>query len=126
MVFLLLTNLPIAFAFLVVNMAAAYFFLGGVPGLIGVATGAFTSITTFTLLPIPFFILMGELIFHSGMGLNAVNVLDKWLGNLRGRLSLLAIIMGVIIGALSGSTIATCALLGAILLPQMLERQAKT
>ena len=122
MVFLLLTNLPIAFAFLVVNMVAAYFFLGGVPGLVGVVTGAFTSITTFTLLPVPFFILMGELLFHSGLGLNAVNVLDKWLGNLRGRLSLLAIIMGVIIGALSGSTIATCALLGTILLPQMLEK----
>src|SRR5512136_496458 len=122
MVFLLLTNLPIAFAFLVVNMVAAYYFLGGMPGLIGVVTGAFTSITTFTLLPVPFFVLMGELIFHSGLGLNAVNVLDKWLGNLRGRLSLLAIIMGVIIGALSGSTIATCALLGTILLPQMLEK----
>ena len=122
MVFLLLTNIPIAFAFLVVNMVGAYFFLGGLPGLVGVVTGAFTSITTFTLLPVPFFILMGELIFHSGLGLNAVNVLDKWLGNLRGRLSLLAIIMGVIIGALSGSTIATCALLGAILLPQMLEK----
>jgi tripartite ATP-independent transporter DctM subunit len=122
MVFLLLTNLPIAFAFLVVNMVAAYFFLGGIAGLIGVVTGTFTSITTFTLLPVPFFILMGELIFHTGLGLNAVNVLDKWLGNLRGRLSLLAIIMGVIIGALSGSTIATCALLGTILLPQMLEK----
>src|SRR5512136_3074811 len=122
MVFLLLTNLPIAFAFLVVNMVGAYFFLGGIPGLIAVVTGIFSSITTFTLLPVPFFILMGELIFHSGLGLNAVNVLDKWLGNLRGRLSLLAIIMGVIIGALSGSTIATCALLGTILLPQMLEK----
>ncbi len=65
---------------------------------------------------------MGELIFHSGLGLNAVNVLDKWLGKLRGRLSILAIIMGVIIGALSGSTIATCALLGTILLPEMLKR----
>jgi len=122
MVFMLLTNLPIAFAFLVVNMVAAYFFLGGIPGLVAVVTGVFTSITTFTLLPVPFFILMGELIFHSGLGLNAVNVLDKWLGNLRGRLSILAIIMGVIIGALSGSTIATCALLGTILLPQMLEK----
>jgi len=122
MVLLLLTNLPIAFSFLVVNMVAAYFFLGGIPGLIGTVTGAFTSITTFTLLPVPFFILMGELIFQSGLGLNAVNVLDKWLGNLRGRLSILAIMMGVIIGALSGSTIATCALLGTILLPQMLEK----
>ncbi len=122
MVFMLLTNLPIAFAFLVVNIVAAYFFLGGIPGLIAVVTGVFSSITTFTLLPVPFFILMGELIFHSGLGLNAVNVLDKWLGNFRGRLSILAIIMGVIIGALSGSTIATCALLGTILLPDMLKR----
>lgn len=122
MVFLVLTNLPIAFAFLVVNMIGAYFFLGGIPGLIAVVTGVFSSITTFTLLPVPFFILMGELIFHSGLGINAVNVLDKWLGKLRGRLSILAIIMGVIIGALSGSTIATCALLGTILLPDMLKR----
>jgi tripartite ATP-independent transporter DctM subunit len=121
-IFLLLTGIPIAFAFLIVNMVAAYTFLGGTAGLTGVATGVFTSITTFTLLPVPFFILMGELIFHSGLGLNAVNVLDKWLGQLRGRLSLLAIIMGVIIGALSGSTIATCALLGTILLPEMLSR----
>jgi tripartite ATP-independent transporter DctM subunit len=122
MVLLILTNLPIAFAFLVVNMVAAYFFLGGMPGLVGVVTGTFTSMTTFTLLPVPFFILMGELIFHSGLGLNAVNVLDKWLGKVRGRLSILAIVMGVIIGALSGSTIATCALLGTILLPDMLKR----
>jgi len=122
MVVLLLTGLPIAFAFLVVNMVAAYFFLGGLPGLMGVVTGVFTSITTFTLLPVPFFILMGSLIFHTGLGLNAVNVLDKWLGQLRGRLSILAILMGVIIGALSGSTIATCALLGTILLPEMLKR----
>lgn len=122
MVLLLLTNLPIAFAFLVVNMVGAYFFLGGLAGLIGVVTGVFSSITTFTLLPVPFFILMGALIFHSGLGLNAINVLDKWLGKLRGRLSILAIMMGVIIGALSGSTIATCALLGTILLPDMLKR----
>src|SRR3990172_8798082 len=122
MVLLLLTNLPVAFAFLVVNMVAAYFFLGGIPGLIGIVTGAFTSITTFTLLPVPFFILMGGLIFHTGLGLEAVNVLDKWLGKLRGRLSILAILMGIIIGALSGSTIATCALLGTILLPDMLKR----
>jgi tripartite ATP-independent transporter DctM subunit len=122
MVFLLLTGVPIAFAFLIVNLVAAYFFLGGIPGLIGAVVGVFTSITTFTLLPVPFFILMGGLIFHTGLGLDAVNVLDKWLGKLRGRLAILAILMGVIIGALSGSTIATCALLGTILLPDMLKR----
>jgi len=119
MVLLLLTGLPVAFSFLIVNMVAAYFFLGGIPGLIATTTGIFSSITTFTLLPVPFFILMGELIFHSGLGLQAINVVDKWLGRLPGRLSLMAVITGVVFAALSGSTIANTALLGTVLLPEM-------
>jgi TRAP-type C4-dicarboxylate transport system permease large subunit len=122
MVLLLLTGLPIAFAFLIVNMVAAVFFLGGTAGLFGTVTGIFTSITTFTLLPVPLFIFMGEFIFHSGLGLDAVNSMDKWLGRVRGRLSILAVLMGMVIGSLSGSTIATCALLGTVLLPEMLRK----
>jgi tripartite ATP-independent transporter DctM subunit len=122
MVIFLLTGLPVAFSFLVVNMAAAYFFLGGVPGLMTTATGIFSSITTFTLLPVPFFIFMGELIFHSGVGLQAINVIDKWLGRLRGRLSLISVVTGVIFAALSGSTIANTALLGTVLLPEMRKK----
>jgi tripartite ATP-independent transporter DctM subunit len=122
MVFLFLTGLPVAFAFLIVNMTAAYFFLGGVPGLITTATGIFSSITTFTLLPVPFFIFMGELIFHSGVGIQAINVIDKWLGRLPGRLSVISVITGVIFAALSGSTIANTALLGTVLLPEMRKK----
>lgn len=122
MVLLLLTGLPVAFSFLIVNMVAAYFFLGGIPGLIATTAGIFNSITTFTLLPVPFFIFMGELIFHSGLGLQAINVLDKWLGRLPGRLSLMAVITGVVFAALSGSTIANTALLGTVLLPEMRQK----
>jgi tripartite ATP-independent transporter DctM subunit len=122
MILTLLTGLPVAFAFLVVNMVAAYFFLGGVAGLMGVATGIFSSITTFTLLPVPFFIFMGEIIFHTGVGLQAIEVIDDWLGRLPGRLSILAVITGVIFAALSGSTIANTALLGTVLVPEMQEK----
>jgi tripartite ATP-independent transporter DctM subunit len=122
MVLLLLTGLPVAFAFLVVNMVAAYFFLGGLAGLMSVATDIFSSITTFTLLPVPFFIFLGEIIFHTGVGLQAIEVIDDWLGRLPGRLSILAIITGVIFAALSGSTIANTALLGTVLVPEMQEK----
>ena len=122
MVFLFLTGLPVAFAFLIVNLTAAYFFLGGVPGLITTTTGIFSSVTTFTLLPVPFFIFMGELIFHSGVGIQAINVIDKWLGRLPGRLSVISVITGVIFAALSGSTIANTALLGTVLLPEMRKK----
>jgi len=122
LVFLFLLGVPVAFSFLIVNLVAAYIFMGGIEGIMGLVTGIFTSITTFALVPVPLFILMGSIIFHSGLGFEAINVLDKWLGKIRGRLSILAILMGVIIGALSGSTIATCALLGTTLLPEMLRR----
>lgn len=122
MVLLLFTGLPVAFAFLIVNMVAAYFFLGGLPGLVGVATGAFSSVTTFTLLPVPFFVFMGEMIFHSGVGLKAISVIDDWLGKIPGRLSIVAVITGTIFAALSGSTIANTALLGTVLVPEMEKR----
>ena len=122
MVILLFTGLPVAFCFLIVNMVAAYCFLGGIPGLIATVTGIFSSITTFTLLPVPFFIFMGELIFHSGLGLQAINVIDKWLGRIPGRLSLMTVITGVMFAALSGSTIANTALLGTVLLPEMQKK----
>lgn len=122
LVVLFLLGVPVAFSFLIVNLIAAYIFMGGINGIMGLVTGVFTSITTFAIVPVPLFILMGSIIFHSGLGFEAINVLDKWLGKVKGRLSILAILMGVIIGALSGSTIATCALLGTTLLPEMLKR----
>jgi tripartite ATP-independent transporter DctM subunit len=122
MVLLLLTGLPVAFAFLVVNMVAAYFFLGGLAGSMSIATDIFSSITTFTLLPVPFFIFLGEIIFHTGVGLQAIEVIDDWLGRLPGRLSILAVITGIIFAALSGSTIANTALLGTVLVPEMQEK----
>lgn len=120
--FLFLLGVPVAFSFLIVNLCAAFFLMGGISGIMGLVTGVFSSITTFALVPVPLFILMGSIIFHSGLGLEAINALDKWLGKIKGRLSILAILMGVIIGALSGSTLATCALLGTTLLPEMLKR----
>lgn len=122
LVFLFLLGVPVAFSFLIVNLVAAYLLMGGVNGIMGLVAGVFTSITTFALVPVPLFVLMGSIIFHSGLGFDAINVLDKWLGKIKGRLSILAILMGIIIGALSGSTIATCALLGTTLLPEMLKR----
>jgi tripartite ATP-independent transporter DctM subunit len=53
-------------------------------------------------------------------------VIDKWLGRLPGRLSLLAAAGGTIFSALSGSSIANTAMLGTALLPEMKERGYKT
>lgn len=125
LIILLASGFPIAFGFLMMNLLGALLFIG-TSGLQQMALQIFASLATFTLTPIPLFILMGELMFHSGIANNTIDVMDKWLGKLPGRLSLLATGAGVLFAALSGSTLANTAMLGTVLLPEMRSRGYKT
>ena len=115
-------GLPVAFAFLVLNVVGAIFFLGGEAGLSQLARNAVQSITSFSLTPIPFFVLMGEVLFHSGVALKAIDAFALLIRRVPGRLSVIAIVAGTVFSAISGSTIATTALLGSLMLPTMLAR----
>ena len=44
-------------------------FLGGEPGLLQVVRNSVVAVMNFSLTPIPLFILMGELLFHTGLAL---------------------------------------------------------
>jgi len=54
-----------------------------------------------------------------------ISALDKWMGNLKGRLSLLAIIAGTLFANLSGASVASAAMLGSTLAPEMERRGYK-
>jgi TRAP-type mannitol/chloroaromatic compound transport system permease large subunit len=109
---LLALGLPIAFSFLLLNFIGAYIFMGGTNGLALATQQIFTSLTSFTLSPIPLFILMGEVMLHSGMAIRTLDEIDKWIGRLPGRLSLIVIAGGTLFSTLSGSTIANTATCG--------------
>src|SRR5256884_565008 len=115
-------GLPVAFAFLALNVVGALLFLGGEAGLAQLARNAVQSITSFSLTPIPFFVLMGEVLFHSGVALKAIDAFALIIRRVPGRLSVIAIVAGTVFSAISGSTIATTALLGSLMLPTMLAR----
>jgi tripartite ATP-independent transporter DctM subunit len=115
-------GLPVAFAFLTLNVVGAILFLGGEVGLAQLARNAVQSITSFSLTPIPFFVLMGEVLFHSGVALKAIDAFALIIRRVPGRLSVIAIVAGTVFSAISGSTIATTALLGSLMLPTMLAR----
>jgi len=121
LVLLLVAGFPIAFAFLCMDLLGILVFIGP-RGLYQAPLQIFSSLSTFTLAPIPLFILMGELMFHSGVAYRTIDVLDKWLGRLPGRLSLLAAAGGTLFSALSGSTLANTAMLGTVLMPDMQRR----
>jgi tripartite ATP-independent transporter DctM subunit len=115
-------GLPVAFAFLAINILGAAIFLGGEPGLTQLSRNAVQSITSFALTPIPFFVLMGEVLFHSGVAMKAIDAFALLIRRVPGRLSVIAIVAGTVFSAISGSTIATTALLGSLMLPTMLAR----
>jgi tripartite ATP-independent transporter DctM subunit len=119
---LMLVGVPAAFAFLAINLVGAVVFLGGEAGLMQVVRNGVASITNFSLTPIPFFVLMGEVLFHTGIAMRAIDAFDNVIWRVPGRLAVIAIVAGTVFSAISGSTVATTALLGSLLLPEMLRR----
>jgi len=113
------TGIPIAFGFLAVNLVCLYAFAGGTSSFFAIIPAATNILLSETMLAVPLFILMGEVLFHSGTSVIVSDALDSWVGAVPGRLSLLAICLGTIFAALSGSGIATTAMLGGLLLPEM-------
>lgn len=122
LVLLLMLGLPVVFAFFAINVVGALIYLGGEPGLLQLVRNAVEAVTSFTLTPIPLFLLMGEIMYHTGMAYRAIDAVDKLIARVPGRLSLVAVVSGTIFSALSGSTIANTAMLGSTLLPEMRRR----
>jgi len=119
---LLFLGLPVAFSFLVINLLGAWLFLGGEPGLVQLARNSVSSVASFSLTPIPLFILMGEVLFHTGLAVKVIEGVERLIRQVPGRLAVVAVVAGTVFSAISGSTIATTAMLGSLMLPVMLAR----
>ena len=122
---ILATGMPVAFAFIIVNLMGVLILQGGGRAFHSLTLSMYSSVSTFTILPVPLFILMGEILWHSRVAFRAIDVLDKLLGRLPGRLSILTVLSGTVFSSLSGSTMATTAVLGTMLLPEMEKRGYK-
>lgn len=122
---LMALGIPVAIAFFAVNIAGAWLFMGGLRGVDQFVTNATASITSFSLVPVPLFLLMGELFFNTGLAKKVFDALDKLLGGMRGRLSYLTVGGGTLFATLSGSSMANTAMLGASLTPDMMARGYK-
>lgn len=119
---LLFLGVPVALSFVAINIVGATVFLGGEPGLLQVVRNSVVSVMNFSLTPIPLFILMGELLFHTGLALKVIEGVERLIRQVPGRLAVIAVVAGTVFSAISGSTIATTAMLGSLMLPVMLAR----
>ena len=121
LIVLMVTGMPVCVSFMLVNIIGAIVFMRGEIGLEQLIMSSFASVTRFSLLPMPLFLLMGEVMFRSGVAPRMLDALDKWLGRLPGRLALLAVGGGTLFSTLSGSSTASIAMLGSTLVPEMEE-----
>ncbi len=119
LVFLMAIGLPVAFSFGLLNVIFAFWMVNGVGSLRLVAISSYSSIATFAFVAVPLFILMGEIILHSGMATMAINGVSKWVGRVPGRLGVMSILSGTVFAAASGSSMASVATIGSTMVPEM-------
>ena len=82
----------------------------------------FNGSMSFTLIAIPMFILMGEIMNRSSISERLIDFGSSLVGFIKGGLGMATILTGTIMAAISGSSVATASSLGAVLIPQMNKR----
>ena len=115
-------GVPVAVAFMATNMIGTLVFIGGLAGMTQVVDNSTALITTFQLVPVPLFILMGSLFFYSGLAVRVFDALDKLFGRLPGRLCYLTVAGGATFSTMTGSSMANTAMLGSLMVPEMQRR----
>ena len=118
-------GLPVAFAFFATNIMGLFLFFGGSRGVTQMISNFSEAVTTYSLAPLPMFLVMGSLFFRSGLGERVIQAIDLAIGNLRGRLSYVPLGAGSIFAALSGSSMANAGMMGSLMAPEMLKRGYK-
>ncbi|MDE0255407.1 MAG: TRAP transporter large permease subunit, partial [Rhodospirillaceae bacterium] len=130
----LFLGMPVAFAFMAANLFGTALFIGDFAqtGDWTVAAIALESMpmefhlaVNYALTPIALFLLMGEILLQTGVAFKAIGAIDRLIARVPGRLSVVSIVGGTIFSSLSGSTIANTAILGNVLLPDMVNRGYK-
>jgi len=88
-----------------------------------VVADKFTGLwTSYSFLPIPLFIFMGELLFAGGTASDIFDIASKWFRRFPGGLALVTIVTCAIFATLSGSTLGATAAMGILAVPEMLKR----
>jgi tripartite ATP-independent transporter DctM subunit len=77
------------------------------------------GVMNFSLLAIPFFIIMGEVMNEGGIAQRIVNLANLFVGRLPGGLALVNVLDSMFFGGISGSAVADVSSLGSIVIPMM-------
>jgi C4-dicarboxylate transporter, DctM subunit len=116
---LMLTGIPVSIA-LGLTVMTFLFTLTTVP-IEAVSMKLFTGIESFEIMAIPFFILAGNFLTHGGVARRMIDFATSLIGHWHGGLGLAGIVACSMFALVCGSSVATVAAVGAIVLPEMVR-----
>ena len=119
LLFFLSIRMHVGIAMLVVGFLGISCMLGINGGLARLGVTPYATASNYGLSAIPLFTLMGLLLLQSGFGRDLYNVVDAWLGHLRGGMAMATIGACAAFGAVCGSVTATTATMASVALPEM-------
>lgn len=119
---LMLIGAPIAVGMGLTSIALLLMSVGMGGSLSAISSEFYHFWTSYTLLAIPLFILMGEFIFMGGLGESLFEMASKWLSRLPGGLAMVTVGACAVFATLTGSSFGATATMGLIAIPQMLKR----
>ena len=106
LVLLLMSGIPVAFAFAGLNIVGLIWVTGGTQGLLLLTGSIVDSVANFRFIAAPMFFLMGAVLYRSGAFGLIIDAVDKWVGKVRARLLYVTMGSGTILATLSGAGIA--------------------
>ena len=119
MVVLLVLGVPIAFAMAVTGAVGLWILEGPGPALAHTVLIPWHEGRSFVLVTIPLFVLMGQLVFHTGLATDLYAGIRAWISRVPGGMAITSVMACGAFGAVTGSSIATVATMGAIVMPEM-------
>lgn len=119
MLLLMFLRLPVAFAMLAVGLTGSTLLVGSEASLQLLAADTYRQFSSYTMAVVPLFILMGQIIFQSGMSTRLFDAAYKWIGHLPGGVAATTILASIAFSTVSGSNSAATATMGAVALPEM-------
>ncbi|SDO74836.1 TRAP transporter, DctM subunit [Lutimaribacter pacificus] len=114
-------SVPIYISFLCCNLMAVMLMMGPAGSVLFVNSISSTA-TSYTLVPLPAFILMGEILYRGNAVGQMLTATDRLIGGFRGRHFVLGMSISTILATMSGSAMGSAAMLSRSVYPEMRSR----
>ena len=118
---LLVVGVPVAFSLSIAGITGIFLTLGIDKALVTLPNVMYGSLNSFTLIAIPLYVLMGNIMIKGRLSDEIYNVLNRFIGHFHGGMSVVTVCFCTIFAAISGSSVATAATVGMLVLPEMLR-----